>query len=221
MRVLSAAVIVCGLATGPSFAAPPGALFGMLAVRAPSLAGLPQWRRALHDIGAEQAIYLACAANATACPSEQASEWQQFIAELAGRPRLEQVREVHRYANRWPYRTDHQVWGRSDHWSSPLQFLVRSGDCEDFAILKYVSLRLLGVPATDLRLVVLQDTARDLAHAVLTVSVDGATHVLDNLLDDLAPPAALPHYVPYYSVNEEDRWVHVSEQAVVVSSATR
>jgi predicted transglutaminase-like cysteine proteinase len=45
--------------------------------------------------------------------------------------------------------------------------------------------------------------------------------VLDNLDDRLVRPAGLPHYVPYYSVNEEGRWVHVGERAVVVTAADR
>jgi predicted transglutaminase-like cysteine proteinase len=220
VRASLLALLLLGLlASGSATAAPPGALFGMLAVHAPSLAGLPQWRRALREIRAEGEVYRACAADPATCPSEQARDWQRFLAGLAGRPPVEQARAVNRYANRWPYRTDQQVWGRSDHWASPLDFLLRSGDCEDYAIMKYVSLRLLGVPAEMLRLVVLQDTARDLAHAVLTVTVGDATYVLDNLADNLARPAALPHYVPYYSVNEDDRWVHVSERSVVISAA--
>lgn len=222
MRARLVAAIIVGLFNvDPVIAGPPGALFGMLAVRAPSLSGLPQWRRALHDMRAEREIYRACAADPAACPSQPARDWQRFLASIAGQPPVEQVRAVNRYVNRWPYRTDQQTWGRSDHWASPLDFLIRSGDCEDYAITKYMSLRLLGVPADQLRLVVLQDTARDLAHAVLTATVDATTYVLDNLADDLVRPGDRPHYVPYYSVNEDDRWVHVGERSVVVSAANR
>ena len=39
-----------------------------------------------------------------------------------------------------------------DYWQSPIETLVRGrGDCDDFAMAKYVSLRLLGLPARQLR----------------------------------------------------------------------
>jgi predicted transglutaminase-like cysteine proteinase len=221
VRALVLAAAVGSLLAAPAPAAPPGALFGMVAVHAPSLAGLPQWRRVLDGMAAERSTYEACATDPAACPGGAARAWLQFLATLADRPLAERVDAVNRYANRWPYRTDREVWGRSDHWATPLEFLHRSGDCEDYAIFKYVSLRRLGVPAAAMHLVVLQDTARDLAHAVLTVDVDGTTYVLDNLDDRLVRPAGLPHYVPYYSVNEEGRWVHVGERAVVVTAADR
>jgi predicted transglutaminase-like cysteine proteinase len=221
VRALILLAAVGSLVAAPAPAAPPGALFGMIAVHAPSLAGLPQWRRIIDAIVAERPTYEACATDASACPSAAARAWLQFLATLADRPLLERVDAINRYANRWPYRSDREVWGRSDHWATPLEFLGRSGDCEDYAIFKYVSLRRLGVPATAMHLVVLQDTARDLAHAVLTVDVDGTTYVLDNLGDGLVQPAALPHYVLYYSVNEVGRWVHVGERAVVVTAADR
>ena len=215
------AASIASLLTTAAPAAPPGALFGMIAVHAPSLAGLPQWRRVLDAIDAERPSYEACAADPAACPGGAARAWLRFLATLADRPLRERVDAVNRYANRWPYRSDRELWGRSDHWASPLEFLSRSGDCEDYAIFKYVSLRRLGVPAAAMHLVVLQDTARDLAHAVLTVDIGATTYVLDNLADDLVQPAGLPHYVPYYSVNETGRWVHVRDRAVIVTAADR
>ena len=75
--------------------------------------------------------------------------------------------------NRWPDRTDMDVWGVMDYWETPVEFFQKSGDCEDFAIAKYFALRDLGFPASQMRIVVLKDTLRNLDHAVTAVYLDG------------------------------------------------
>jgi predicted transglutaminase-like cysteine proteinase len=52
--------------------------------------------------------------------------------------------ETNRFLNDWRYKPDDQNYGQRDYWATPLEFLRRSGDCEDYAIAKYVTLRELG-----------------------------------------------------------------------------
>ncbi|HEX2524699.1 MAG TPA: transglutaminase-like cysteine peptidase [Geminicoccus sp.] len=186
------------------------AVFNTVEVRADRQLALPQWRRVLEKIEAEQPVYAACAEARPACTSRAAVGWQVLLVELQGLDRLDQVKAVNRFVNRIPYQPDMAVWGKSDYWASPLEFLRLTGDCEDYAILKYRSLRQLGVPASDMRMVVVQDTSRDLAHAVLVVMVQDHLLVLDNLTNALLPQERTPHYVPYYSVNEDARWAHLA-----------
>ena len=84
---------------------------------------------------------------------------------------IEQIRAVNLFLNDWQYKSDIQNYGRRDYWATPLEFLRRSGDCEDYAIAKYVSLRQIGFAPEQLRLVV-RDVVRELAHAVLAVYLD-------------------------------------------------
>jgi predicted transglutaminase-like cysteine proteinase len=72
-----------------------------------------------------------------------------------------------------------------------------------------VTLREIGFPAEQLRLVVVQDVERDLAHAVLAVYEGDQVYILDNLTKAVVPQERLPQYVPYYSINENTRWAHV------------
>ena len=104
-----------------------------------------------------------------------------MIREQAGRAPLDQLDAVNRFLNNWRYKEDFANYGRRDYWASPLEFFLRSGDCEDYAIAKYVTLRELGFSAEALRLVVVQDVVRDLAHAVLAVYLDDQVYILDNL----------------------------------------
>jgi predicted transglutaminase-like cysteine proteinase len=72
-------------------------------------------------------------------------------------------------------------WGVADRWGAPLEtFTTRHGDCEDYAIAKYVALRAAGVPKTDVRLVVVRNNAIGQYHAVVAVRLDGGWIILDN-----------------------------------------
>lgn len=209
-RIWSLVVASNLLAAASAADAGEAALFGTREFRAASLAALPQWRGVLERVEAERARWRQCADEPARCPNRATAAWRALLKSLEGAPFPEQLQGVNRFANQFRYKPDDQNWGRSDHWSTPLEFLARSGDCEDYAIIKYVSLRELGVPASRLRLVVLKDTLRDLAHAVLAVWHDDQIYILDNVTNAVLRHDRLGHYVPYYSVNEEARWAHLA-----------
>jgi predicted transglutaminase-like cysteine proteinase len=214
------ALLGAWLAMAPSVSAQP-ALLGTTEFRAPSLAALPQWQQALHRIEAERNTYRKCADPGGDCPSRGAAAWQTMIRDQAGRGRLQQLDTVNRFLNNWRYKEDSANYGRRDYWATPLEFFSRSGDCEDYAIAKYVTLRELGFAVEELRLVVVQDVVRDLAHAVLAVYLDDRVYILDNLTRAVTPQEKMTQYVPYYSINETTRWAHVTPVRTLVSSSTR
>ncbi len=130
------------------------------------------------------------------------AELQILIDGLRGASVLRQLHEVNRAVNRAPYKEDAPNWGVVDHWAAPRELLARGGDCEDYAIAKYLALRGLGFPARDLRLLILYDEQRRRAHAVLAVSRDGRELVLDNLHGAILPLGELPHYQVRAALNE-------------------
>ena len=207
------------LGTLPAAAAAAPPLFGTVEFRAESLAALPQWQRALAQIEAERPSYRSCWNGEASCPSRGALAWQTMLKDQAGRPRFHQIQAVNRFLNDWQYRSDQQNYGRRDYWATPLEFLVRSGDCEDYAIIKYVSLRQLGFGADQLRMVVLNDVSRGLAHAVLAVYLDQQVYILDNLSRAVLPQEQVTQYVPYYSINETVRWAHVAPADPLIAAA--
>ena len=125
-----------------------------------------------------------------------------LIDGLRGAVIMRQLHEVNRAINRSTYREDRRNWGLRDHWAAPRELLDRGGDCEDFAIAKYLALRELGFPAEDLHLLILYDTRRLRAHAVLAVLLGGRELVLDNLGGAILPLSDLPHYRVRYALNE-------------------
>ncbi len=194
------------------------AVFGTVEYAAHSYADLPKWGRVLDGIARERVVYEACAQDADACPSQRAMAWMAALKSAEGASRFEQLRRINGFVNQRRYRDDASNWGASDYWATPLEFLRSSGDCEDYVIMKYVSLRQLGFPAEALRMVVLQDTVRDLAHAVLSVAIDGDIVILDNLTDAVLSHRRIKHYKPHYSVNEITRWSHLTANELVMAA---
>lgn len=190
-------------------AAPPlwaAGLFGMTEIKANTPSSIPKWVDVLARIRAED-LFGHCMSQ-VACGDKRA-DWYEMVQQNGNESREAQMTAVNRWVNSYPYITDDQLWGRSDYWETPGQFVDKSGDCEDYAITKYYSLKRLGWPERDLRLVVVHDAVRDIPHAVLAVKLDGETYILDNLASDPLPDRYVTQYTPYYAVNADSRWVFI------------
>ena len=144
--------------------------------------------------------------ESSACRLE---DWQEFLTELSYSNEADQVYRVHRYINRFRYVTDKRNWGRRDYWAVPEQLFERGGDCEDYVIAKYLSLRALGIDANRLRVVVVYDRKKREDHAVLAVLGSDETLILDNYHRRVMTWADMKRrYRPYYSLNENGVWIH-------------
>ncbi len=135
--------------------------------------------------------------------------WKDLKQKTEGKTLLQKLNIVNRFWNMWPYRTDPEVYGQKDYWAAPHEFLKKSGDCEDYSIVKYYTLKELGVPADDMRIAVVRETIRNIGHAILVVYEGDSIYILDNLSDAVRPAERVRNYVPQFSVNEKHRWVHV------------
>lgn len=204
--VLLVLLLFAAVGRAPAAAVPAAGVLRTPEVALGSSARLPKWQRVLAALASEERVLRACLERVAACRDDRLRAWREAVRAAAGRPLRERLERVNRFVNGFRYRSDSDLWQQSDYWATPLEFLARSGDCEDYAIAKYATLRLLGVAEGDMRLVVLHDTRRDLVHAVLTVAVAGRRFVLDNLYDRVLPEERLPQYRPYYSVNAEGLW---------------
>ncbi|CDP53592.1 hypothetical protein [Devosia sp. DBB001] len=117
---------------------------------------------------------------------------------------------VNRAVNRnLGYQADRAAWGKGDYWANPSE-IARSGvgDCEDFATTKLWLLRSIGFDESQLQLVVLKDTRRQLYHAVLAVHVDGKAYILDNLTNTVTTDTAFISYVPIMSFVGGKNYIH-------------
>lgn len=135
--------------------------------------------------------------------------WYTFLHSLKGLSKKEQIIRVNQFANQKPYIQDIVNYGKEDYWAIVKEFLARSGDCEDYSLTKFFSLRLLGFTNDELRIVVLQDTNLRIGHAVLAVKYGGDELILDNQSRQVLSHRSIKHYVPLYTVNEQQWWLHM------------
>lgn len=95
--------------------------------------------------------------------------------------------------------------GQIDVWSSPLATFARgAGDCEDYAIAKFVALRLSGLAADDIRIVVLHDTIHGDNHAVVAARLDGRWLTLDNRRMAMVEDSNVRNYRPTFVIDQHD-----------------
>jgi predicted transglutaminase-like cysteine proteinase len=185
-----------GLSARPPSLAPAG-------IYSTDLTGFPKWRGMLARFSRE--ISDPAGANVLS--------WRLFAASLSAGDRLAQLRAVNAAVNSYPYVSDATNWDKADFWETPMEFLQRAGDCEDFAVTKYMALRALGVAVDDMRVTVVDDPHLGVTHAVLLVTIDDRYYVLDNLTNELVPEAVMPFYRPIYSINEHGWWNYAASQA--------
>lgn len=133
--------------------------------------------------------------------------WMSFLKKIRKLPKLEQVYRVNQFANEHSYILDIENYGVEDYWATPREFLANNGDCEDYAITKMLSLKMLGFKMDNIRLVVLQDTNLRTPHAVLAVKTKNDTLILDNQINEVVSHKHILHYVPVYAVNEKKWWM--------------
>ena len=207
-------MLVLTLLATANFAKAATGVFGSLEIRTNATQGLGEWRKLLTRLGREQKLYASCDTGQPDCPS-YLRQWRQHLKDWAGADILSQLENVNGYINASiHYADDARAMGRNDAWSTPAVSLKGRGDCEDYAIAKYESLRALGVPEKNLRLVIVNDTLRKLGHAVLAVNTGKGLYILDNLKPHPYLDARVSHYAPVYSVNRTGRWINVATRKV-------
>jgi predicted transglutaminase-like cysteine proteinase len=120
---------------------------------------------------------------------------------LEGRARLGEINRAINLAIR-PM-SDLAQYGAIDVWSSPLvTFAHGAGDCEDYAIAKFVALRHAGIAADDLRIIVMRDTIRGEDHAVAAAKLDGHWLMLDNRRMAMVEDANVRNYRPTFVMGQ-------------------
>lgn len=189
-------------------ATPFSALFGSREIRSTNLAAFSKWTRVLdrHAGSGREANKSCTPAGLGRCIGGK--NWKRFLSALKNKDKRVQIEAVNRYVNQATYIPDRLNYGTLDYWATPSELFARGGDCEDFAIAKFFALRSLGFDNKNLRLVVLQDLQKDIAHAVLVVNFGRQDLILDNQLTSATPADQIRHYKPIYSINENHWWLH-------------
>lgn len=151
--------------------------------------------------------------------------WDKMLQKNKNEKILYQLKNVNDFFNKIQYKTDPKHWKKKDYWATPFEFMgTGAGDCEDYAIAKYYSLRKLGVPEEKLRITYVtyqkRNTGYDQAHMVLTYyHKAGATPiVLDNINKKLQLATKRDDLKPIYSFNASGLWQAKNKGSVKIGS---
>jgi len=162
-----------------------------------------KWADLQSRIRSEEVIIAACRANSAGC-SAGARRLLQIVElgrQREGRARLGEINRAVNMSIR-PV-SDWAQYGIDDFWSSPLATLsAGAGDCEDYAIVKYIALREAGIDPDDLRLLIVRYPRRKTNHAILAVRVDADWLILDNLTLIMVNILETEHYHPLFALNQ-------------------
>jgi predicted transglutaminase-like cysteine proteinase len=142
---------------------------------------------------------------------QRIEDWQHLLAAQKQANELDQLDVINRFFNqRMRYVEDIDLWHQVDYWETPIEALWKgAGDCEDYAIAKYFSLRHLGIASDKLRITYVKALRLSRAHMVLTyyTSPEAMPLVLDSLTDIIQPASQRTDLLPVYSFNAEGLWL--------------
>jgi predicted transglutaminase-like cysteine proteinase len=130
------------------------------------------------------------------------------LGSLSGLPESEQVAKVHDFLTfNAMYTSDADHYAKSDYWATPTELIGSGGgDCEDFALARYASLRQIGIPPERLQIAYVKRDEE--AHMVLLYrdETGGEPWVLDNLEMEMLRTPARQDLAPVFSFNERQAW---------------
>ncbi|MDQ6969547.1 MAG: transglutaminase-like cysteine peptidase [Mariprofundus sp.] len=136
--------------------------------------------------------------------------WQELIEKNQAGDDYQKIFAVNRFFNKVRFISDKKHWARNDYWATPVEFLsTNGGDCEDFSIAKYFTLRELGVPDEKLRITYVKALRLNQAHMVLAYYPTSQSDplILDNLIKKIRRASTRNDLLPVYSFNGKDLWV--------------
>jgi len=136
--------------------------------------------------------------------------WYQLINGYNDARALEKLELVNNFFNQLAFVNDSELWGQEDYWATPLQMISSNGgDCEDYSIAKYFTLRKMGIPEERMRLTYVKALQLDQAHMVLTYfpTPDSEPLILDNLVTDIRLSSERTDLLAVYSFNGNGLWL--------------
>lgn len=136
--------------------------------------------------------------------------WENIIRSDKSNSDREKLEKVNVFINKtMTYAEDIDIWGIKDYWATPVEFIGRgAGDCEEFAIAKYFTLKAMGIPDARLNIAYVKSLPLDKTHMVLTyINKPGDEPlVLDNLDKSIKPASERRDLDPIFTFNGTELW---------------
>lgn len=201
-RGIAGALFALLLAAGMAVASDTGEPFGRPTIEAAPDALRASWHQITDKIRSEKDVIEQCRPELPSCPSPAAAQFNAIVREGNGGDELARIGRINRAVN-LAIKPARAGAGPTE-WTSPLETLTTgTGDCKQYAVVKYAALLEAGFTADRVRLVIVRvkpstpPTTRPADHAVIAVHVQSRWLVLDNrsltvsestgLLNDMEP----------------------------------
>jgi predicted transglutaminase-like cysteine proteinase len=180
--------------------------FGLFTTALPESPIQEKWTVVEHDIAADMKIVTLCRSDRARCPSSAALRFLSIVDRARGREGFARLGEINRSINlAIRPMSDLMQYNVEDLWSSPLATLATgAGDCEDYAIAKFVALQEAGVAPEDLRLVIMRNTLSGEDHAVVAARFEGHWRLLDNRYLVMLEDVQIRRYRPIFVIDEHE-----------------
>lgn len=137
-------------------------------------------------------------------------DWEASIHQHLSASDREKLNIVNSFFNQAKFIDDLKLWNKKDYWATPVEFLaLNAGDCEDFSIAKYFTLKEMGVDTSKLRITYVKALRLNQAHMVLAYysTPSAVPLILDNLTNQIVPADQRTDLQPVYSFNADDLWL--------------
>jgi len=182
--------------------------FNSKETRSTNLKPFKKWNGAMDRYTKEKATQEKGDCNAKEFNKCHYDEWAKFLDTVKGKDKMAQLKAVNKQMNKAKYIIDKTNWGKKDYWATPGEFMACFGDCEDYAITKFMSLKRLGFDAAKMRVVAVKDMNLKVGHAILVVFLGDKPYILDNQVKIVVEARKIRHYRPVFSINEKAWWRH-------------
>lgn len=156
--------------------------------------------------------------------AKRVEEWRTALNRYKPLPTRLKLKQVNNFINQMYFVSDADLWGKSDYWATPIEFIgARGGDCEDFTIAKYFSLLDIGVSDSKLRLVYVKAIKLNQFHMVLAYyeKPDAEPLILDNLIPQIRPADKRTDLLPIYSFNGKHLWLMKAKNGQLAGDSSR
>jgi predicted transglutaminase-like cysteine proteinase len=163
-----------------------------------------KWDGVKKKLPREHAILMRCQAHHAAC-TPAAKRFLAVLDKARTQEGWARIAEINRAINLNIRPVDDLTqYGVVDLWATPLMaFKSNAGDCEDYAIAKYVALHEIGFADDDLRLLIVHLRATNEDHAVTAVRYEGEWLILDNRTLAIRQDANATEFDPLFVVDGE------------------
>ncbi|MBT5228963.1 MAG: sulfate adenylyltransferase [Methylococcales bacterium] len=156
------------------------------------------------------ALYAYVKKNYGTAAEDRVKEWKALVQANQNLSEQEKLIVVNDFFNAVPFVSDQKHWSKKDYWATPVELLgTDGGDCEDYSVAKYFTLRELGIPIEKMSLTYVKALELNQAHMVLTYySKKGAEPlILDNLKPDIRKASLRKDLKPVYTFNGDSLWL--------------